>query len=163
MSVCCILVYRGLARDRQVCSAVRRHLGCGHGVYYGTIRAVMARLGNLFRLQISDVLWSSIRFLQRHTSSSSIESIAINIAATHRIDIRIVHALHVAPQTTLLRRTIAANHAYARDKKFGCELSQEYIAASTRAAQRTARPTTKTTQEDKTWPQTTSPKPRRRR
>ena len=85
MSVCCILVYRGLARDRQVCSAVRRHLGCGHGVYYGTIRAVMARLGNLFRLQISDVLWSSIRFLlESIPRQSGIESLPI-VAATHRI------------------------------------------------------------------------------
>ena len=163
MSVCCILVYRGLARDRQACSAVRRHLGCGHGVYYGTIRAVMARLGNLFRLQISDVLWSSIRFLLELVPRHS-QSRALPIAVQH------IARLHYAPCTHSRYTTnnIAAthsrrHHAYARDKKFGCELSQQYIAASTRAAPQTARSTTKTTQEDKKWPQTTSPKPRRRR
>ena len=162
MSVCCILVYRGLARDRHPRSAVRRHPGCGHGVYYGTIRAVMARLGNLFRLQISDVLWSSIRFLLELVPKAFTESRACHCCATKHRCIRHRARTHVTRQTPLLRRTVAAKHAYARDKKFGCELSQD-IAASTRAAQQTARPTTKTTQEDKTWPQTTSPKPHRRR
>ena len=53
------LLYFGL-RSRAAIHVVRG-IRCGRGLF-GT-RAVMARLGNLFRLQISDVLWSSIRFL----------------------------------------------------------------------------------------------------
>ena len=94
MSVCCILVYRGLARDRRPRSAVRRHPGCMHGVLFRNKGAVVARLGNSFPVQIRGVLWSSIRFLLELVPRHSQRAELANCCATQSIAaLGIVHAL----------------------------------------------------------------------
>ena len=85
---------RGLARDRHLHSAVRRHPGCRHGVLFRYEGAVVARLGNLFHVQIRGVLWSSIRFLLELVPRHSQRAELANCCATQSIAaLGTVHAL----------------------------------------------------------------------